>query len=136
MSRRDDIFRDEALAQRLRRALDGEHAPEAWVQRALRVPAEVSVVLGPRRVSPIAGLVPHLSGLALLLGLIVAIVLQPEALGSIGKLLMTAMPSVPLLFDGVPHSLLLAMLSTPVLLYVLYQGVRGFPVLHRRSAHG
>ena len=134
MRRKDGDIRDEALARSLRAALRPERAPEAWVRTALQVPTHVAVPGEPRRVSPLWGIVPHLTGVALLLGLVVAVFLRPEALGSVGNLLKASMPSVPLLFEGIPQSLLLAMLSTPVLMYVLYQGSRGFPILHRVSA--
>jgi len=135
MRRKDGDIRDEVLASKLRDALLSERAPEAWVQVALQVPSHEVVLDAPRRVSPLLGIIPHLSGLALLLGLIAAVFFRPEALGSIGNLLKASLPSVPLLFEGVSPSLLLAMLSTPVLIYVLYQGSRGFPILHRMSAH-
>jgi hypothetical protein len=85
-------------------------------------------------------LLPHISGLTLLLGLAIALLIRPEAVNilspesaaSIGRFLKDALPSIPLSLEGFSREFLLAALSTPFLLYFLNQGLRGFPVLHRR----
>jgi len=139
MTREDADIRDEALARSLRAALRTEHAPEAWVREALGVPSRLAEAGVRRRASMM--LLPHICGLTLLLGLVIALLIRPEAVNiltpesevSIGRFLKDALPSIPLSLEGFSRGFLLAALSTPFLLYFLNQGLRGFPVLHRRS---
>jgi len=76
--------------------------------------------------------VPHLCGLGLLVGLVIALFLRPEAGSEAWSLLSKGFPSgLSFSLDGFSQSELLAMVSTPFIMYFLYQGSRGFPILHR-----
>ena len=130
MSHRDPELEDPKLRTALRHALAREHAPDAWVQTALSA-AEVAIA-SPAPRSWLQVVVPHLCGLGLLLGLVIAFFLRPEAASEAWAQLSRGLPSgSPISLDGFSQSELLAMVSTPLLIYVIYQGSRGFPVLHR-----
>jgi hypothetical protein len=76
--------------------------------------------------------VPHVCGLGLLVGLVIALFLRPEATAEAWSLLSKGFPSgLSFSLEGFSNSELLAMVSTPLLLYFMYQGSRGFPILHR-----
>jgi hypothetical protein len=130
VSHRDPELEDPRLRAALRDALAGQRAPDAWVQSALSAADAALVSPAPR--SWIKLVVPHLCGLGLLLGLVIALFLRPEAASEAWSQLSRGLPSgLSFSLDGFSQSELLAMVSTPLLIYFLYQGSRGFPILNR-----
>ena len=129
MSHRDPELRDPALRRALRNAMADDRAPLDWVEQALAIPE----LAPPARVrSRLRLLVPHLCGLGLLVGLVIALFLRPDAIANASALLARSLPSgISFSLESFSQGELLAMLATPVLIYFLYQGSRGFPVLHR-----
>ena len=131
MTHRDPDLEDPRLRTALREALAGERAPDAWVRSALSAVDQVAVAFPAPR-SWLQVVVPHLCGLGLLLGLVIAFFLRPEAAFEAWALLSRGFPSgISISLEGFSQSELLAMASTPFLIYFLYQGSRGFPILHR-----
>ena len=130
MSHRDPELEDPRLREALRGALVRERAPEAWVHQAMSLPDLNAVSPTPR--SRLKLVVPHLCGLGLLLGLVIAFFLRPDAAFEGWSMLSKGLPpGISISLEGFSQSELLAMVSTPFLIYFLYQGSRGVPVLHR-----
>lgn len=130
MRRRDPELEDPKLRAALRDALAGERAPDAWVRNALSAADLAEASPAPR--SWLRLVVPHLCGLGLLLGLVIAFFLRPEAASEAWFLISKGLPSGnSISLEGFSASELLAMVSTPLLIYFIYQGSRGFPILHR-----
>lgn len=130
MNHRDPELEDPRLRAALRDALAGQRAPEAWVLSALS--AADQALAPPVSRSWLRVLVPHLCGLGLLVGLAIALFLRPEVISEAWPQLSLGLPSgLSLSLDGFSQAELLAMASTPLLIYLLYQGSRGFPILHR-----
>ncbi len=130
MRRRDPELKDPELRAALRDALAGERAPDAWVRDVLAVTDLAEVSPAPR--SRLSLVVPHLCGLGLLVGLVIAFFLRPEAAFEAWSLLSKGLPTgISISLEGFSQSELLAMVSTPLMIYFLYQGSRGFPILHR-----
>lgn len=130
MRHHDPELDDPKLGAALRDALAGERAPEAWVQSALSA-ADLAVASPPSR-SWLQLVLPHLCGLGLLIGLVIAFFLRPESAAEAWTLLSKGLPSgISISLETFSDSELLAMVTTPFLIYFLYQGSRGFPILHR-----
>ena len=130
MRHRDPELEDARLRTALRDALVGERAPDAWVRKALSA-ADLATAVPASR-SRLSLVVPHLCGLGLLVGLVIAFFLRPEAASEAWTLVSKGLPSgIFFSLEGFSQSELMAMVSTPLLIYFLYQGSRGFPILHR-----
>ena len=130
MSRTDVDLPEDGLSRTLRRELAAGRAPEAWTRRALAAGAELPL---PPLESRWIMLLPHLAGLALLVGLGVALALRPDAGNALLRLL--THPGIlesPFRLPRLSPEMILAWISTPFLIFLLVQGSRGFPVLHRR----
>jgi hypothetical protein len=120
---------DPELGRRLRNALGHARAPESWIRDALEVP--VRRPLPALRPAPLlVVLLPHLAGLALLLGFAGSLVLRPDLLEALGRAWESILPG------GAIGSFTARALETGAVtclgLYVLSQGARGFPALRRR----
>jgi len=130
MTRTDVDLPEDGLSRTLRRDLRAGRAPETWVRRALAVGGEVPL---PPLESRWTLLLPHLAGLALLVGLGVAIALRPEAGNTLLRFF--THPGIlesPLRLPHLSPEMILAWVSTPFLIFLLVQGSRGFPLLQRR----
>lgn len=130
MRHSDPELQDPRLRDALRDALAGERAPDAWVRNAMSAAEMMTASPAPR--SWLKLVVPHLCGLGLLVGLVIAFFLRPEAASEAWSLLSKGFPAgLSFSLEGFSNSELLAMVSTPLLMYFVYQGARGFPILHR-----
>jgi len=138
MTKKDDAeLRDEVLSRQLRAALSSKQVPEAWVNEALLVPERHPVPVAPRRESWLLTLFPQLCGLALLFGLILAILIAPDRIAMAWHTVQSVLPksgiSLEWLPTGIPPEAVVAGLLTPILLFVLHQGAQGFPMLRTRG---
>lgn len=130
MAHDDSELPEDGLSRRLRRELRAERAPEPWVRHALAVSGDLPL---PRLESRWSMLFPHLAGLTLLVGLALAFLLRPEVGNALVESFMReARVAAPFRLPHVSPEMLLAWVSTPVLIFLLVQGSRGFPILHRR----
>ena len=129
MQIKDPDLHDPVLTRELKSVLSGVRAPDDWVRHAHQIP----LLAGAPTPSRALIILPHLFGLCLLVGLGVAWSLSPDvtlvAWETVRAGLLAAQDIFP---DGASIELLGAVLMTPVLIAVLYQGSRGFPILHRR----
>jgi hypothetical protein len=133
----DAELRDETLARSLRAALSEERAPRAWVEAAMALPGRpgVSPRPVPRHTPRLVVVFPHLCGLALLVGLGLAMFFAPDRMRLAWETIQPVLPrgvSAGWLPGGIAPEHVTAALLTPVLFFVLYQGAQGFPVLRRR----
>jgi hypothetical protein len=131
----DADIRDEALARSLRAAMATERAPRSWVDEALTVPARFGARRAARRESKLVLVLPHLCGLALLVGLALAMSLSAARMAPAWAAVRSVLPgniSLDWVPVGIPPEILIAALFTPLLFYVLFQGAQGFPAFRAR----
>jgi hypothetical protein len=131
----DTDIRDETLARSLRAAMAAERAPRSWVKQALTVPESVGAGGAVRKESKLLLVFPHLCGLALLVGLALAMSLSPDRLAPAWAAVRSVLPR-NIILDwapaGISPEVVIAALFTPLLLFVIFQGAQGFPVFRAR----
>jgi hypothetical protein len=140
MDREERELRDDRLGQSLRAALGAERAPEAWTRNALAAPHAVRRPAH-RPIAPDAAepwyhaVLPHLCGLALLVGLGLAALLRPEVFQNLADGIRAALPSFTHTRSEasaeMARYLPQLLLISPLILFGFYEGARAL-VAHRR----
>ena len=134
MSREEDQLREDALGRRLNAALSRERAPEAWSRAALAAPRRPAAVpvTAPEREEPwILSILPHLCGLALLVGLGISLWMRPEIIQGLLNSV-AAEAARPETGQPLPAPLFMAAaLLTPAAILLMVEASRGFPLVRR-----
>jgi hypothetical protein len=140
MDREERELRNDRLGQSLRAALGAERAPRDWVRDALAAP-HAGAAVAPRPVpAPPAepwyrDVLPHLCGLALLVGLGLAALLRPDVFQNLavgfGALLPALSRTRADASADVARYLPQLLLISPLILFACYEGARALAT-HRR----
>lgn len=139
MDRQERELREDRIGRSVRAALSVERAPRVWAREALAVPARagaparIAAAMMPREESRLLVILPHLLGVALLLGLGVSALLRPDMLTALDALMK------PLFATGSPNAkdLDVARLvpwlaaAAPIIVLVLFEVTRGFAFVRR-----
>lgn len=139
MDTQERELREGRIGRSVRAALCAERAPRAWAREALAVPARVGTSARtapawmPREESRFLVVLPHLLGVALLLGLGLSALLRPDMLKALDALVK------PLFAGGSQGTMDLDLarlmpwlaVTAPLIVLVLLEATRGFAFVRR-----
>jgi hypothetical protein len=132
-------LREDRIGRSVRAALSAERAPRAWARDALAVtarvgaPARTASAAMPREESRLLVVLPHILGVALLLGLGLSALLRPGLLAALDGLMK------PLFAGGSPSAKDIDVarlvpwlaVTAPLIVLVLLEATRGFAFVRR-----
>jgi hypothetical protein len=132
-------LREDRIGRSVRAALSVERAPQAWAREALAVPARAGAsartapAAMPREESRLLVVLPHILGVALLLGLGLSAILRPDMLTALDAFMK------PLFAAGSPSAKDLDVarlvpwlaVTAPLIVLVLLEATRGFAFVRR-----
>ncbi len=136
MDRQERELREDLLGRSLKAAFHAERAPEAWTREALAAPArKAAPVLMPRGESRLLVVLPHLLGVALLVGFVLAMAFRPDIRASLQSLMAPLFAGGS--FDaaeleaGLSRRIPWILAMSPLLLVLAAQATRGFAFVRR-----
>lgn len=138
MDTQERELRDDRIGRSVRAALSAERAPRAWAREALSAPARAGApariaAAMPREESRLLVILPHILGVALLLGLGLSALLRPEMLTALDALVKPLFAGESLSAKDLDVARLVPWLAVtaPLIVLVLLEATRGFAFVRR-----